>query len=120
MKVFYLANTIYSPAGMERVLITYNAEGLLEERRYLNARQFTVENGIIPVKTTILTDVAYDIFVAANVGYALPALSREAAEAYRYYFAYPDEYRRACSSSSRAFLRASPPPTSSPASRVTR
>ena len=22
MKVFYLANTIYSPAGMERVLIT--------------------------------------------------------------------------------------------------
>ena len=75
-------------------LLIYNEEGLLEERRYLNARQFTVENGIIPVKTTLLTDVAYDIFVAANVGYALPALSREAVEAYRYYFAYPDEYSR--------------------------
>ena len=75
-------------------LLIYNAEGLLEEQRYLTARQFTVENGTIPLKTTLLTGVAYDIFVAANVGYALPALSREAVEAYRYYFAYPDEYSR--------------------------
>ena len=55
-------------------LLIYNEEGLLEERRYLTARQFTVENGTIPLKTTLLTGVPYDIFVAANLGYALPAL----------------------------------------------
>ena len=75
-------------------LLIYNAEGLLEERRYLTARQFSVQDGSIPLKTTLLTGAAYDIFVTANVGYALPALSREAVESYRYFFAYPDEYSR--------------------------
>ena len=82
-------------------LLIYNEEGLLEERRYLNARQFTAENGTIPVKTTLLTGVAYDIFVAANIGYSLPALSREEVEAYRYYMAYPDEYSRGLPMSAR-------------------
>ena len=82
-------------------LLIYNAEGLLEERRYLTARQFTVQDGTIPVKTTLLTDVAYDIFIAANLGYALPALSREAVETYRYYLAYPDEYSRGMPMSAR-------------------
>lgn len=82
-------------------LLIYNAEGLLEEQRYLNARQFTVEEGTIPLKTTLLTGVAYDIFVAANIGYALPALSRRAVDSYRYYFAYPDEYSRGIPMSAR-------------------
>ena len=82
-------------------LLIYNAEGLLEERRYLPARQFTVQDGTIPLKTTLLTGVAYDIFVAANIGYALPALSREAVENYRYYMAYPDEYSRGMPMSAR-------------------
>ena len=82
-------------------LLIYNAEGLLEERRYLSARQFTVEDGTIPLKTTLLTGAAYDIFVAANIGYALPALSRQAVDAYRFYFAYPDEYSRGIPMSAR-------------------
>ena len=82
-------------------LLIYNAEGQLEERRYLSARQFTFENGTIPLKTTLLTGVAYDIFVAANIGYALPVLSRQAVDAYRYYFAYPDEYSRGVPMSAR-------------------
>jgi hypothetical protein len=81
--------------------LIYNAEGLLEERRYLSARQFTVEDGTIPLKTTLLTGAAYDIFVAANIGYALPALSRQAVDAYRFYFAYPDEYSRGIPMSAR-------------------
>ena len=75
-------------------LLIYNAEGLLEERRYLTSRQFSVQDGTIPVKTSLLTRAAYDIFVAANLGYALPALSREAVETYRFHLAYPDEYSR--------------------------
>ncbi len=82
-------------------LLIYNAEGLLEERRYLTARQFFVQDGTIPLKTTLLTGAAYDIFVAANIGYALPALSRDAVEAYRYYLAYPDEYSRGMPMSAR-------------------
>ena len=82
-------------------LLIYNAEGLLEERRFLTSRQFSVQDGTIPLKTTLLTDVAYDIFVAANLGYALPALSREAVESYRYYMAYPDEYSRGIPMSAR-------------------
>ena len=75
-------------------LLIYNGEGLLEERRYLTSRQFTVEDGTVSLKTTLLTGVPYDIFVAANLGYALPALSRQDVESYRYYMAYPDEYSR--------------------------
>ena len=75
-------------------LLVFNAEGLLEERRFLNARQFSVADGTIRLGTSLLTDASYDIFVAANIGYALPALQREAVEAYRYYLAYPDEYSR--------------------------
>ena len=82
-------------------LLIYNAEGLLEERRFLTSRQFSVQDGAIPIKTSLLTGVAYDIFVAANIGYALPALSREAVESYRYYMAYPDEYSRGMPMSAR-------------------
>ena len=75
-------------------LLIYTEQGLLEERRYLTSRQFTVQDGTVSLKTTLLTGVPYDIFVAANLGYALPALSRQDVESYRYYMAYPDEYSR--------------------------
>ena len=82
-------------------LLIYNGEGLLEERRYLTARQLTVQDGTISLKTSLLSGAAYDVFVAANLGYALPALSREAVETYRYYLAYPDEYSRGMPMSAR-------------------
>ena len=75
-------------------LLVYNAEGLLEERRFFSGRQLSVTDGTVRIGTSLLTGAAYDIFVAANVGYALPELSREAVGNYRYYLAYPDEYSR--------------------------
>ena len=75
-------------------LLVYNAEGLLEERRFYSGRQLTVTDGTVRIGTTLLTGAAYDVFVAANVGYPIPALSREEVETYRYYLAYPDEYSR--------------------------
>ena len=75
-------------------LLIYNAEGLLEERRYWSARQLTVTDGAVRIPTNLLAGVPYDIFVAANLGYALQPLSREAVESYRYHMAYPDEYSR--------------------------
>lgn len=73
-------------------LLIYNEEGLLEERRYFPARSFTASSGNARVKTTLLTEAAYDIFIAANLGYALPALGRQEVETYRFHMAYPDEY----------------------------
>lgn len=74
-------------------LLIYNADGLLEERRYLSGRQVGTE-GEIRLKTTLLTEAAYDVFVCANIGYPLPVLTREEVETYRFHMAYPDEYRR--------------------------
>ena len=75
-------------------LLIYNSEGLLEERRFLSGRQLTVTDGAVRLKTGLLKGVPYDIFAAANIGYALPALSRKDIESYRYHLAYPDEYSR--------------------------
>ena len=82
-------------------LLIYNGEGLLEEQRFLTARQFAVQEGSIALKTSLLTGVPYDLFVAANLGYPLPALTREAVETYRYHLAYPDEYSRGIPMSAR-------------------
>ena len=75
-------------------LLIYNDEGLLEERRYYPARSFSATGGAVRLRTSLLTEAAYDIFIAANIGYALPALGREEVESYRYHMAYPDEYSR--------------------------
>ena len=82
-------------------LLVYNAEGLLEERQFLSGRQLTVTDGAVRLKTGFLQGVPYDVFVAANVGYALPALDRKAVESYRFHLAYPDEYSRGMPMSAR-------------------
>ena len=75
-------------------LFIYNSEGLLEERCFLSGRQLSVQDGTVQLKTSLLRGVPYDIFVAANIGYALPILTRKDIESYRYHLAYPDEYSR--------------------------
>ena len=75
-------------------LLIYNAEGLLEERRFLSGRQLSLTDGSVRLKTSLLRGVPYDLFVAANIGYALPALPRNEIESYRFHLAYPDEYSR--------------------------
>ena len=75
-------------------LAIYNSEGLLEERRFLSGRQLSVTDGAVRLKTGLLKGIPYDIFVAANIGYALPALARKDIESYRFHLAYPDEYTR--------------------------
>ncbi len=68
-------------------LLIYNADGVLEEQRFLRGNQREI-------KTALLTEAPYDIFVCANIGYALPAFGRDEIESCRYFMAYPDEYSR--------------------------
>ena len=75
-------------------LLIYNAEGILEEQRYWPARQLDVSDGAVRLRTTLLTETPYDLFIVANLGYALQPLPREETESYRYHMAYPDEYSR--------------------------
>ena len=82
-------------------LLLFNGEGLLEEKRYLTGRQLSITGGSVTLRTSLLQDVPYDIFVAANLGYALPSLTREEMETYRYHLAYPDEYSRGMPMSAR-------------------
>lgn len=82
-------------------LLIYNEEGLLEEHRFLSRREWNATDGALQLSTRLLTEVPYDIFVAANIGYALPGLRRDAVDSYRFHMAYPDEYSRGIPMSAR-------------------
>ena len=73
-------------------LLIFNAFGILEEQVFVPYRELELQEGSVCFETTLLQDVPYTILAAANLGYALPALSLEEALAYRYHLAYPDEY----------------------------
>ena len=70
-------------------LLVYTADGILQEQRYLPARSFSPDK---PLTVHLLENLSYSFVTCANLGYALPALDRDALTAYRYHMAYPDEY----------------------------
>ena len=71
-------------------LLVYNCFGDLEVQAYVPPR--ARPEGPVRHPLRLLKEVPYTILVAANLGYALPALSRDEAFRYLYYMAYPDEY----------------------------
>lgn len=75
-------------------LLIYDRTGLLEEKRYLSARSMTPERGAVELRTSLLRDLPYDVFVCANLGFELPVMTREELLEYRYPMTYPDEYAR--------------------------
>ena len=73
-------------------LFIFNDRGVLEESAFLRGKDLKVSEEGVTVTRKLLRDHPYDIYVCANLGYALEAGSREELEQYRYYLAYPDEY----------------------------
>lgn len=72
----------------------FSERGVLEEKKYLDARQLEWLDGhpVIPVK--LLQEGTYTAYVCANLGFSLPCTTEEDLLAYRYHMAYPDEYSR--------------------------
>ena len=75
-------------------LLIFNAFGVLEEKVYIPRRQLRLIGGKVVHQTTLLKDVPYSIYAAANLGYELPCRTLEEVQEYRYHLAYPDEYSR--------------------------
>lgn len=73
-------------------LLIYNDLGILEEQVYVSSRELVAPEGVVRYQTRLLLDAEYWILAAANLGYALPAMTLDQALAYRFYLAYPDEY----------------------------
>ena len=70
----------------------FHPNGALEERRYVSARELSVQDGRILHRTKILKNIPYRIYACANLGYELRLGTEDELKAYRYYMAYPDEY----------------------------
>ena len=83
-------------------LLIFNHKGVLEDKAYLVRKDLTPEADGVSFKRKLLKDVPYDVYVCANLGYALPVSSREELERYRYYLTYPDEYTRGVPMTARA------------------
>ena len=83
-------------------LLIFNHKGILEDKAYLVRKDLTPEADGVSFKRKLLKDVPYDVYVCANLGYALPVSSREELERYRYYLTYPDEYTRGVPMTARA------------------
>ncbi|MBR1707153.1 MAG: DUF4906 domain-containing protein [Bacteroidales bacterium] len=75
-------------------LLIFNAAGQLEEKRFISARQLVTTDGKVQMSVSLLKDSPYSFYACANLGYALPVLTREGMLDYRFHLAYPDEYSR--------------------------
>lgn len=70
----------------------FHPEGLLEEKRYLSARERAGQTGGVQWQTRLLRNQPYRVYACANLGYELPFRTEAELRAFRYYLAYPDEY----------------------------
>ncbi len=71
-----------------------NSYGLIEDSRYLRSTELVGDgNGAYRFDTQMLQDCRYSVYACANTGFALSFDTLEELLGYRYYLAYPDDYR---------------------------
>ena len=75
-------------------IFIFNADGLLEEHVYADISQMhSNDDGDWTYGFHLLAGCTYSIYVCANTGFRLPCRTLEEVLDYRFYMAYPDEYR---------------------------
>lgn len=76
-------------------LFIFNEYGELVEKLFCNKKDFKInEDGNIYCTAKLFKEDSYSIYACANIGYSLNNINTEKQLcAFRYYMAYPDEYR---------------------------
>ncbi len=72
----------------------FNSLGLLEEKSYVKASALTQnDDGDYCYATSLLVGNSYSVYVCANIGFEMSCSTEAEVLAYRFYLAYPDDYR---------------------------
>lgn len=75
-------------------ILVFNHEGKLEERIYRNSRAVSSMKDKGRVELSLIRNLKYSVFACVNFGYQITGIeSLNDIEEYRYYLAYPDEYK---------------------------
>ena len=75
-------------------IFVFNTDGLLEEHLYLNAAQLCrTDDGSYTYPLKLLKGCVYSVYVCTNTGFSIPCGTLEELLDYRFYLAYPDDYR---------------------------
>ena len=75
-------------------IFIFNKDGLLEQKMYLSGSELAARSGGFTASTSLLRGCEYSIYVCANTGFRMQCGNLEELLAYRYYMAYPDDYRK--------------------------
>lgn len=74
-------------------ILIFNCDGLLEQKLYISSGQLSVRNDGFCHEVHLLKGCVYSIYVCANTGFSIPCRNLDELLEYRYYMAYPDDYR---------------------------
>lgn len=71
----------------------FDDRGMLERNLYMKTSQMIGSNGKYTLDVDLHAGATYSVYVLANAGYSISMDSEQDIQEFRYYFAYPDEYR---------------------------
>ncbi len=75
-------------------IFIFNSVGLLEEKVYVKASALSrSDDGGYCYTTRLLQDCYYSIYVCTNIGFSMTCSSVEELLAFKFYLAYPDDYK---------------------------
>ncbi len=78
----------------DMTVFVFNEHGLLDDRIYVRSEQIVQNSdGDYCCEVQLLHECRYTIYVCANMGFEVPCNNLEELLAYRFYMAYPDDYR---------------------------
>lgn len=74
-------------------IFVFNRDGLLEQKIYIGSSALSRHEDGFSYDIHLLKNCTYSIYVCANTGFSIPCSNLEELLEYRYYMAYPDDYR---------------------------
>lgn len=75
-------------------IFIFNKDGLLEQKLYLTGEELMPASGGAGTVVSLLKGCEYSVYACANTGFPMPCGNLQELLRYRFYMAYPDDYRR--------------------------